>query len=140
MGKKNRLIIFTLISLFLMFAGSKTVYAAVATPPLVTFIADDGYSADVKYLKPLSDKYNVPFTSAIITNWIGQSYFMTLAQLNTLNATGRWEFVSHTKSHPYLTTLSPAQLDLELKGSQDWLKSHNLQPWDRLSILSLSQW
>jgi peptidoglycan/xylan/chitin deacetylase (PgdA/CDA1 family) len=125
MSKKNNLIILILISLCLLFAGSNVVYAA-GTPPLVTFISDDGYSQDVTYLKPLSDKYNIPFTTAIITNELGTGSFMTLDQLNMLYATGRWEFVSHTMTHPHLTTLSSAQLDQQLKGSQDWLKSQNL--------------
>ena len=51
---------------------------------------------------------------------------MTTAQLNILYATGRWEFISHTVTHPDLTALSDAQLDDELSQSQQWLMSHNL--------------
>jgi peptidoglycan/xylan/chitin deacetylase (PgdA/CDA1 family) len=126
-SKKFRLIIFILIPLCFIFAGPKKGYASNATPPLVTFISDDGNWHDFADLKPLSDKYNIPFTSAIITNWIGKTgSSMTLNQLNILNATGRWEFVSHTMSHKNLTTLTSLQLDKELKGSQKWLISHNL--------------
>jgi peptidoglycan/xylan/chitin deacetylase (PgdA/CDA1 family) len=128
MYKKYILIIFSLLIIIcsVSLKPRRTNAETTTTPALVTFISDDGWSKDFTDLKPLSDKYDIPFTSAIVARYIGMSPFMSLEQLKILNSTGRWEFISHTVTHPDLTQLSEEQLDEELRLNKEWLISNNL--------------
>ena len=131
-SKKSQVVclVFVLMAISSFFVtaafAEEPVDTAGTTPPLVTFIADDGNAADFTLLKPLSDQYKIPFTSALLTSTINEPNSMTIEQLNVLYATGRWEFVSHTVNHPFLTEVSDTQLNDELSQSQQWLMSKNL--------------
>lgn len=69
---------------------------------LVTFMDDDCRIEVLSRLKPLSDRYNIPFSLACTTNWVGTSGFMTWEQIKTLYNTGKFEITNHTKSHKAL--------------------------------------
>ena len=74
--------------------------------PTVVFISDDGRDTDYSILKPLSETYNVPFCSAIITNKINHTDNMTDTQLKELQNDYGWEMASHTHDHYVLSNLS----------------------------------
>lgn len=96
-------------------------------PPLITFISDDGWAKDFSLLKSLSDKYEIPFTTALITGWLGtNTSWLTIDEVNILYNTGRWEFISHTSNHPHLSLLSDSDLEQTLRQSKEWLISRNL--------------
>lgn len=89
--------------------------------PIVTFISDDGNKKDYENLKPIAVSKGVPFVSAIVTNAIGNTTQMTLAQLLELQSLG-WEMSSHTHTHTTLTTLTYDQIDIEMKTSKETLE------------------
>jgi peptidoglycan/xylan/chitin deacetylase (PgdA/CDA1 family) len=103
--------------------------------PLITITFDDGWKTTITnaypVLRDLGLKGNIALNSEPIDG--GWSAYMTLDDLNTLWAAG-WKIVSHTTTHSDLTTLSDAQLDHELKDSQQWLVDHGFGPTDVLIV------
>ena len=61
-----------------------------------------------------------------------------MGDLQTLWAAG-WKIVSHSVTHSDLTTLSDAELDHELKASQQWLVDHGFGPTD-VFIVPFHSW
>jgi peptidoglycan/xylan/chitin deacetylase (PgdA/CDA1 family) len=57
----------------------------------------------------------------------GWGDYMTMANLRELQGAG-WSIVSHSYTHPDLTTLSADSLDKELRLSQKWVKDHGFGP------------
>jgi len=94
--------------------------------PLVSFVIDDGYTMDLTRLKPLFDSKGVVACTAVISNAIGTTGYLSLEQLMTLKNAG-WEIASHSKSHPYLSELTEPQIVEELKGSFDALNELGLE-------------
>ncbi len=88
-----------------------------STLSAVTLMFDDGNTSDLTVGYAQMGQFNMPGTSAIISGQIDQAGHLTTAQMQTLKNAG-WEMVSHTVSHPDLTTLTAAQVDAELKNSQ----------------------
>ena len=94
--------------------------------PLATFILDDGWAKDLTRIKPLFDQKGIVGCSAIISNNIGQTNYMTLEQIRILKDSG-WEIMSHSKTHPVLTEISELDLNEELGGSFRDLNSLGLE-------------
>lgn len=98
--------------------------------PTISFISDDGTLSDYTLLKPLSEKYNVPFCTAVMTSAIGETVggypHMSATQLQELNRVYGWEFLSHTHNHVKLATLTETQVRNECKESIKTLKNLNL--------------
>lgn len=96
--------------------------------PMISIIDDDGRSAVLTKLKPLSEKYNIPFTVAsyVRANEVPYNNYMTKDDLIMLENMG-WEISSHTYNHPNLSTLSDEQQEYELKHSKDVLENWGLK-------------
>jgi len=102
----------------------KSIFEGVPLPPkpvLLTF--DDGYADNYQLAVPILQKYGFTATFNIITGMVGNPDYMTWDQVVELDRQGL-EIGSHTASHPDLTLLSAADLNLELTGSAESLKSH----------------
>lgn len=94
--------------------------------PLFTLVFDDGNDTDfTQALKIVSDEHAVA-CSAIVTDWIGKTGFMTANQILMLNKAG-WEIMSHTVSHPNLRKLSSVEIEWELQQSKLVLQSLGLK-------------
>ncbi len=91
--------------------------------PIVTFVFDDGKATVYSAIRAVFTAQSEVGVSAIITDSIGQTGFMTWAQVDSLNADG-WEIASHSKTHADLRTLSEADLRIELGVSKDTLEAH----------------
>lgn len=90
--------------------------------PIVVFISDDGKLEDYTELKPVFKAKGVPCVTAVVTNLVGTSSYMTLSQLKELEADG-WEIASHTMNHVRLSDLSTmAQVTDEMTNSKERLK------------------
>jgi len=89
---------------------------------IVTFISDDGFIEDYTKLKPIFEAERVPFSPAIVSDWVGNSRCMSVSQIKEIENMG-CEILGHTKTHPELGTLTEAQLEKELKESKSALKS-----------------
>jgi peptidoglycan/xylan/chitin deacetylase (PgdA/CDA1 family) len=117
-----------------------TVHEAVHAPPAPRTLAvtfDDAYRSVVQAAQPILSRLGLPATVFIptdfpdggrpmawpgIDHWIGGPHEAELTpaswdELGALAESG-WEMGSHTCSHPWLTTLSDADLDRELSASR----------------------
>jgi len=90
--------------------------------PLLTLTFDDGYSSTFDYGLPLLQQYGYASTQFIITDLIGQTGYMTQANVKTLYTDGQ-EVASHTVTHTDLTSETAAQVTTELSQSQQSLVS-----------------
>ena len=89
--------------------------------PLITIIDDDGRPEVYTILKPLSEQYNIPITSAVITSRVGDiSLSMSLEQLKEIETVGI-EIVSHSHTHVHLADLTEDEIDIDLKASSKWM-------------------
>lgn len=91
--------------------------------PIVTFTSDDSGIDDWNKLKPLSEKHNIPFTIAVITNRTNdQSVRLTDEQIISLHKDLNWEICSHTVNHVHLSRLSDAEAEKEMKDSKTYIE------------------
>jgi peptidoglycan/xylan/chitin deacetylase (PgdA/CDA1 family) len=117
-----------------------TFQRAVTAPPASRTVAvtfDDGYLSVLTHARPLLDRFGLPATVFVPTDfvgtdgpmqwpgideWVGGDHEdelrgMTWEQLGSLRDAG-WEIGSHTCSHPRLSTLGDAALTRELRESR----------------------
>ncbi|MFH2046167.1 MAG: polysaccharide deacetylase family protein [Pseudomonadota bacterium] len=94
--------------------------------PLITFVFDDGNDTDYLVAKDIFGVKGEVACSAIVTDWINTKNYLTVSQLQELQDDG-WEILSHTKSHPKLTTLSEKQINDELYQSKVVLEQLGLK-------------
>jgi len=111
------------LSLIVLFLFSvKSVSAAEA---MVTFRFDDGLMSQYDNARPILAKYNYPaslyvFTDPLVAgDW---NDYMKWSHVKDLQDNYNWEIGSHTKSHPYLLSLSTSELIEELSGSKTILQ------------------
>ncbi len=94
------------------------------TEGMVSITLDDGWATQYKNARPalnqrgLRATYYIP-SDPIRYNW---NYYMTALEVQSLVNEGN-EVGSHTVNHPDLTTLSPFEVDAQLRDSQAWLQS-----------------
>lgn len=86
----------------------------------ITITFDDGRVSVYDNAFPVLQELDLTANVGVITEAIGWPDYLSEAMLDELDAAG-WAMVSHTVSHDSLTTLSPAELDYELRASQQWL-------------------
>lgn len=85
--------------------------------PMVSLTFDDGWSSIYSNGLPLLDKYDLVSTQYITTGFLNQPGYMTDAMVREFLAGGH-EIGSHTVTHPDLSTLDAATLNIELTDSQ----------------------
>ncbi|MFF0675931.1 intercellular adhesin biosynthesis polysaccharide N-deacetylase [Staphylococcus xylosus] len=97
---------------------------------------DDMDASIYKNAYPILKKHNVPATGFVITNRVGTKNFhnlnlITLDQLNEMQASGFWEFNSHThdlhslkKNKSLMVSASNIKLENDIKNSNSYLKKH----------------
>lgn len=98
--------------------------------PLVTFIDDDGRIDVLTKLKPLSEKYAIPFTVAAYVRSVEDEsikHYMNKEDLLHLQNDLGWEISSHTYTHSNLSTLTDEQQEYELKHSKEVLESWGIK-------------
>ena len=103
---------------------------------IVVFIDDDGYKDFKTKLKPVFDSKGVKCTLGVITSKVGLDVDkMSVDELKELQNEG-YEIVSHSKSHSadiFNNALAREEdIELELKESQEWLKSNGFNGYETL--------
>jgi peptidoglycan/xylan/chitin deacetylase (PgdA/CDA1 family) len=111
---------------------------------MLSFLSDDGTLADYLRLFPLLHAQQVPASIAvmsIVAKLDGhapaslppsmQMPYMNLEQLHTLQSVG-WEILSHTRTHRDLCRLGQAELERELLGSKEELRTLGLEVGEAL--------
>lgn len=98
--------------------SAKTKHDAAAPPKaMVSFIDDDGRTEAYTILRPIFNTQGEKFCPAIVSDWMGDATFMSVAQIQTLATEGH-EIMSHGHTHTQLATMTAAQWDQELGGSK----------------------
>lgn len=93
-----------------------------SNPIILSF--DDGWSDQFKYAFPILKKNRLTATFFVFTNSIGHHGFLSWDKLRTLLDAGM-TIGSHTRSHPYLTTIvNTAVLWDEINGSKEMLEKN----------------
>ena len=80
----------------------------------LTFIDDDGSTAILSNIKPLCEKYKIPFTLAFVTTIQGLGISNSLFMQNNLKC----EIASHSKSHKYYDRITEAEMIEEIVDSK----------------------
>lgn len=115
-------------------AGYTTVTAAEAEKILTTntkpsnkmvwLTFDDGSLTMERDVEPLLKKYDMHATANIITDFVdkGQGGILTWDNIKSMQASGNWDFGSHTVDHKDLSTQTAAEQTSELKQSKTELE------------------
>jgi len=93
---------------------------------LISFAFDDGYASVIEKAFPILEHHQVPATVFMITDRIGKEEFLSLSNLRVLQG-HHWEIASHSVSHPLLTDLDTAKLQIELEQSSVFLKEQGFE-------------
>jgi len=89
--------------------------------PLVTFVFDDNYEKIYTRAKPIFDAKGEVACAAIVLDYIDKPGRMTIEQIRELQK-GGWEILSHSVTHPDLTTLTREEVENELRKSKSGLE------------------
>jgi peptidoglycan/xylan/chitin deacetylase (PgdA/CDA1 family) len=110
-------------------AASASLPFYVINQGFVSLTFDDGYySAYTKGL-PILDAAGIKSTFYTITTLVGDTAdgYVTQSQLQALYKNGH-EIGNHTRTHPFLSTVSPTQLTSETSGAQQDLQGWGYNP------------
>jgi peptidoglycan/xylan/chitin deacetylase (PgdA/CDA1 family) len=118
------LTVLIVLSLSLLIFGAVRVKAQ-SERGVVTIAFDDGTQSQYDNAYPLMKARGIAGTFYVISNDVGASSYMTVAELQDLQANGN-EIGSHSMSHPAFTDLSEQQIRDESSGSKQALQSYGL--------------
>jgi peptidoglycan/xylan/chitin deacetylase (PgdA/CDA1 family) len=85
----------------------------------ITF--DDGCETDLLFAAPILKDLGLGATFYITTGFVGKSGYMSGAQVRSLSALG-FELGCHSLTHPYLTDIDGARLQVETAAAKDQLE------------------
>jgi peptidoglycan/xylan/chitin deacetylase (PgdA/CDA1 family) len=89
---------------------------------IVTLSFDDGFASAYNNGLPVRKVFKLPATDSVITGTVDTgSKYITTAQCKSYQDYGD-ELASETVTHPFLTKLTPAQVDYELSASKNWIE------------------
>jgi peptidoglycan/xylan/chitin deacetylase (PgdA/CDA1 family) len=89
-----------------------SLFFSVTSVPCLLLVFDDGYPSQYNALKYMQ-QYGMRGSLAVISEWIGKSYSLTVAQLMELNAAGH-AIVNHTSNGTDLSTLVEIQQEEQI--------------------------
>src|SRR5690625_666189 len=92
---------------------------------LATLIWDDGNMKDYDLVFPYIESKNIKASFALYTNGIGSSNSLGESEIMEMKNAGH-EFLSHSVSHPDLTTISKEEKEYELRESKRILEDLGL--------------
>lgn len=87
------------------------------TEGVVSINFDDGYESAYEIGLPIVENAGFKTTQFIITKLVGTPTYMTMGQVLAMQNSGN-EIGNHTRTHPNLTALTPAQQKDEIIGAQ----------------------
>ena len=95
--------------------------------PLFSFVFDDGNDTDYLIARKIFLSHKAAMSVAVVTDWINAKGRLTADQVRELQADG-FQILSHTESHPRLTSLTEEEADSELAGSKTALSRLGIEP------------
>jgi peptidoglycan/xylan/chitin deacetylase (PgdA/CDA1 family) len=93
---------------------------------IVSINFDDGWKSAFTTGFPILKAAQMPATFYIISTYFGKPAYITVPDMLALQSAGE-EIGDHTETHPNLTKLSPAQMQVEIAGSMAALESDGAQ-------------
>jgi len=108
--------------LSLLVAGCGASHSGGLPRGIVTLSFDDGFSSAYNNGLPIRKIFRLPATDSVVTGLVdtGPKYVTTAECQSYLNAGD--ELASETVTHPYLTKLTPEQVNQELSVSKNWIE------------------
>ncbi|WP_179992008.1 MULTISPECIES: polysaccharide deacetylase family protein [unclassified Acinetobacter] len=103
---------------------------SLATGGVVSFIDDDGKAEVYSGLYPFMKSMDVPFGAAIVPTNIGQTNFMTMAQLQELHSDEKYfEVLNHAYTHANLVEggLTTEQKHQEVYKAKQWCTQNGFE-------------
>jgi peptidoglycan/xylan/chitin deacetylase (PgdA/CDA1 family) len=88
---------------------------------------DDGYQSMYDNGLPIFDAAGLKTTQYIITENVGTDSYVTWDEVQTMLNNGH-EIGNHTRTHPFLTTLTQTGMQDEIVGAQQDFQQHGLTP------------
>jgi peptidoglycan/xylan/chitin deacetylase (PgdA/CDA1 family) len=79
----------------------------------VVITVDDGSETDLLGVAPLLSEAGFNATFYVVVGWLGKSGYLSASQLRELSSLG-FEIGCHSMSHPFLTSLDDAALNVEV--------------------------
>ncbi len=101
-------------------SSTDSILVTVAMRGAITITFDDGFVTAYTNAWPVFQEFGLPGNVAVNPAQVGFSAYMTKANLDELHAAG-WSMVSHTMTHDSLVSLTPGELDWELRASKAWI-------------------
>ncbi|WP_267642354.1 polysaccharide deacetylase family protein [Haloarchaeobius amylolyticus] len=92
----------------------------------VALVFDDGQASDYTKAFQTLKQYDIPATSAVVTEHVGNDGFLTMKQMEEMKSAG-WEFASQTATHKNLLYASRLEAQEEVVGSKEWLVDHGFK-------------
>ena len=89
----------------------------------VALTFDDGYRDNYATVFPLLQRYGIPATIFVTTNFIGTPGYCSAEELREMHVSGLINIESHTLTHSKLANLSRADVARELRESRRVLES-----------------
>jgi peptidoglycan/xylan/chitin deacetylase (PgdA/CDA1 family) len=93
--------------------------ARLFTEPLISITFDDGWETTYTVAAPLLMQNGIHSTQYLVTSLLDDPAYLSLAQVRALQQQGQ-QIACHTVSHPDLTTITPTQLNYQLRGCQQF--------------------
>lgn len=90
--------------------------------PIVSLTFDDGWSNEYTNARPVLNNVGFDATYYLISGTLNTQYYMTNAQVRSLNTEGN-EIASQSVTHRDFSTLSAAQVETEFSGSKTALQN-----------------
>ena len=120
---KRLLLAVTALAILVACDDSPTDPATASGAMTITF--DDGWLSAYTRAFPILQANGLQANVGVVTNHVDGNLegFMTLPQLQVLDQAG-WSIVSHSVSHPHLTTITAEALEAELTGSKSWIEAN----------------
>lgn len=97
------------------------------TQPLLTMTFDDGHEENATTALPILNQYGLKSTQCFATTFIEGQSQATINGVLAFQNSGH-EICSHTVTHPFLTTMSGANLTYELQHSKQYLEKITGRP------------
>ncbi|WP_435335196.1 polysaccharide deacetylase family protein [Haloarchaeobius sp. TZWWS8] len=92
----------------------------------VALVFDDAHASDYTHAYKTLKQYDIPATSAVVTNHIGNEGMLNMKQMDEMKNYG-WEFASQTASHANLLNAGRLEAEREIVGAKEWLVDHGFK-------------
>ncbi len=92
-----------------------SIYTGGDFQPAILLEFDDGWDGVINHAYPSMQALHTRATASIVADFIGSAGYMTLANLQTLDAAG-WAVINHTESHTYLNSQTEAQQEAAISA------------------------